>query len=79
MTKRPIDIVRSKRMCKIIKDPFPEHTQHEMTMQSLGYIGRVFGLKNKKPAAPKDISIWEAWRLGYETAYQEVYEALSKN
>lgn len=52
------------RFSQLINDPFPEHTTYNQ-------MSRVF-----KPFhnPPEEISIWKAYRMGYEKAYAEILE-----
>ena len=50
---------------RLILDPFPEHSEH-------GQFSRL-GLKG---VPPKEVSIWEAYKKGYEQAYKEILENL---
>lgn len=70
------DALRRVRFAKIISDPFPEHTQYEVTMQMLGPIERFFGIFGKDVEKPKHISIHEAYQKGYNQAYKEIEAAL---
>jgi hypothetical protein len=53
-----------------IQDPFPEHTEYNEFLKQFSKIDRMLGLipDHKKP---KDISIWEAYQMGYEAAKRE--------
>lgn len=49
---------------RLIQDPFPEHTQYQQ-------VNRMYKPFHKPP---EDISIWKAYRMGYEKAYSEILE-----
>lgn len=71
------------RHSRRITDPFPEHSQHEailrMLEQNRGAMRSLFGwVRVRMPEAPRPVSIWEAYRLGYDQAYREIEDALSE-
>jgi hypothetical protein len=54
-----------------VKDPFPEHTKHERFSRFKTLFGG--------PEKPEDISIWKAYKMGYDKAYEEILERLPDN
>lgn len=61
------------RHTRIIKDPFPEHTDYSLNKKSLSLIDKIFGL-SFFIEAPEEINIWKAYMMGYEKAYQEILD-----
>lgn len=53
---------------RLIEDPFPEHSNYE----------RVYGCFNLSMNAPEPINIWEAYKMGYDKAYQEIIDNYHK-
>jgi len=53
-----------------ISDPFPEHTKHQEFLKSFSKIDKLFGLIPNH-SKPKDITIWEAYQMGYEAGLKE--------
>jgi hypothetical protein len=68
VTKNDIKLIR---FTQIIKDPFPEHTKHERFSRFKTLFGG--------PEKPEDISIWKAYKMGYDKAYEEILERLPDN
>lgn len=69
------------RYSRIISDPFPEHSDYERCIDYLkrtrGFWGGIFKfLEPNLPKTPKEISIWEAYKKGYDKAYSEVIERI---
>ncbi len=62
----------------VIKDPFPEHTQVEIEQGMLKEIGSFFKFRARvKPhARPKEINIWQAYKMGEDAAIRRLEEAL---
>lgn len=73
MTKEELMNIKHSQ---VITDPFPNHTQYsrdQITMRKPNFI-KWFG--KKEASKPREISIWEAYRMGYEKAYKEIEERL---
>lgn len=56
---------------QIISDPFPEQSNYEHDLSSAGIMG-IFISK------PEEISIWKAFRMGYDKAYAEILTAIGE-
>lgn len=64
--KRDIkELINYIRHSRVIKDPFPEHSEYERTYGYFSY---------KEP--PEEISIHEAHQKGYDKAYEEILKEL---
>lgn len=79
MIKDKMDVMRIKHS-RIITDPFPEHTNYQMTISFISQWKSIFTKWMKKDDIPRpeEISIWKAYRLGYEKAYKEIEDSLCK-
>lgn len=67
MTKDKLKFIRFSQ--KIV-DPFPEHTEYNQ-------IKNIFKFFRKRHnSSPKEISIWEAYKKGYDKAYSEIESSL---
>lgn len=66
---------------RLIEDPFPDHTRYETFIKDersvTNFFLCLFRIKPKLKR-PTQISIHEAYRLGYEKAYSEIAETLPK-
>lgn len=58
--------ILSIKHTRIIKDPFPEFTDYF----------RAYRLGMMTVMKPEQVSIWEAYKKGYEQAYREILENL---
>lgn len=70
---RKIDFVRYKQS---IKDPFPEETigHIDECFHPFTLWGKIF--KKNKHELRSEISIWEAYKKGYDKAYEEIKREL---
>lgn len=64
--KRILNLIR---YTQIIKDPFPEHSHYESQPK----------LFKKFMQKPEDISIWKAYMIGYNKAYEEIERGLNES
>ena len=65
---KPSDIVKSIRYRQVIADPFPVLTSK---LKTIDLTRPIFGFK-RKTRVETDVSLWEAYRMGYDKAYQEI-------
>jgi hypothetical protein len=56
--------IQQIRFTQIITDPFPEHSDWERK-------SRLFKSVHE---SPEEISIWRAYKIGYDKAYSEILE-----
>ena len=69
--------IKMVRHTQLIKDPFPEETVRErIVLEKTLFFRRFFGFPRKNPL-PK-VSIWAAYQMGYDTAYEEMKRDLPK-
>ncbi len=72
MTISELDILAIK-YSRIIEDPFPLHSEYARDMETLGRAEKYFGnLFSDGLVRPPDVSIWAAYKMGYDKAYEEV-------
>jgi hypothetical protein len=77
MIKDRMDLM-STRHTRLIEDPFPEHSAYNAVKQMLDEnrspLERLFRMKFPDIGIPKPeaISIWAAYRKGYDKAYAEI-------
>ncbi len=67
-----IDKIKYIRFSQVIEDPFPEHSDYSRHSP----LYSLFGIGMGKP---EEISIWKAYRMGYEKAYEELEKGLSSD
>jgi len=65
---KPSDIVKSIRYRQVITGPFPVLTSK---LETIDLTRSIFGFK-RKTKVETDVSPWEAYRMGYDKAYQEI-------
>lgn len=77
-SQKPSQLLGHIRRCQIITDPFPEHSLYESLGKSENKILDFLGLEKKMSPLdkPDEISIWEAYMIGYKKAYKEIEEGL---
>lgn len=68
------DEIRRVRYTQVIKDPFPEHTAFNQFQDVAGLFGRFFD-RFFLPPGPAPVSIWAAYKQGYDKAYEEMLAA----
>lgn len=67
--------VRRVRYTQVLKDPFPHHSSYQAFQSDIGLLGRAFKWMLKAHRAPEPISIWRAYQMGYDKAYEEMLAA----
>jgi antitoxin component HigA of HigAB toxin-antitoxin module len=70
------DKLKMIRHTQIISDPFPEQSEYELMLQTRSKAEKFFGLGPTKIEAPRPISIWKAYMIGYEKTYKEIESAI---
>jgi len=63
------------RHSQIVTDPFPDHSMYNSLNAGRSKIEAFFGINANIPQ-PEPISIWKAYRLGYEKAYEEILKGI---
>jgi len=69
------------RHSRLIGDPFPEHSAYENkyseeNIKNLPYDEKILMSIFGKPVKPEEISIWKAYRMGYDKAYADIKTAI---
>lgn len=63
---------------QIISDPFKEHTNFEILQAETPKILQFFEMDFSVNFKPREISIWEAYKTGYDKAYAEINSAIGE-
>lgn len=69
---KKLDVLSIKHS-RIIEDPFPEWTMQE-TLRVGDMVEKIIDLLGLERKQEGRVSIWKAYRMGYEKAYGEILE-----